>query len=76
MLADPRVARALSANFGAQWLHLRNLSASQPDVVLFPEFDENLREAMRQETEFFLESMGARGSKHPEIARRELYVPE
>ncbi len=57
LLADPRAARALSANFGAQWLHLRNLSASQPDVVLFPEFDENLREAMRQETEFFLESM-------------------
>ena len=55
MLADRR-ASALAANFGGQWLNLRTLGTHRPDEANFPEFDENLREAMRQETELFLES--------------------
>ncbi len=55
MLADPR-ASALVENFAAQWLRLRDLSNLVPDPVAFPDFDENLRQALRQETELFLES--------------------
>ena len=56
MLADPR-SQNLVTNFAAQWLHLRNLESITPDVRLFPDFDDNLRQAMRQETELFFESV-------------------
>ena len=56
MLADPR-SRALVDNFVAQWLQLRNLEGVVPDAFTFPEFDENLREAFRQETELFIDSL-------------------
>jgi hypothetical protein len=56
MLADPR-ARALVTNFAAQWLYLRDIEAKQPDEVLFPNWDETLRDAFRQETELFVESI-------------------
>ena len=55
MLADTR-SSALLTNFAAQWLHLRNLDAAERDMRLFPSFDDNLRQAMRRETELFLES--------------------
>ena len=55
MLADPR-ARALSTNFSGQWLYLRNMKAVDPDPRLFPDFDDNLRENFRHETDLFLES--------------------
>ena len=54
MLADPRAA-ALITNFAGQWLHLRNMRSVTPDPEAFPEFDENLRDALRQETELFIE---------------------
>ena len=56
MLADPR-ATALVRNFAGQWLYLRNLRAAVPDAIMFPEFDENLREAFQRETELFVESL-------------------
>jgi len=56
MLADPR-ARSLVSNFAGQWLHLRNLDSLTPDLRLFPDFDDNLRQALRQETELFFESI-------------------
>ena len=49
MLADPR-AEALATNFADQWLHLRNLDSRTPDLRLYPDFDDNLRQAMRRET--------------------------
>ena len=55
MLADPR-SSALVNSFAAQWLYLRNLRAVTPDVNEFPEFDENLRDALQRETELFLHS--------------------
>jgi Protein of unknown function (DUF1592)/Protein of unknown function (DUF1588)/Protein of unknown function (DUF1585)/Protein of unknown function (DUF1587)/Protein of unknown function (DUF1595) len=55
MLADPR-SQALVKNFAGQWLFLRNIAGIQPDVTAFPEFDENLREALGKETELLLES--------------------
>lgn len=56
MLADTR-SRALVSNFASQWLHLRNLDSISPDMRLFPDFDDNLRQAFRQETELFFESI-------------------
>lgn len=56
MLADAR-ARTLASNFADQWLHLRNLESLTPDVRLFPDFDDNLRQAFRRETELFFESI-------------------
>jgi hypothetical protein len=44
-------------NFAAQWLYLRDIEAKQPDEVLFPDFDETLRIAMRRETELFVGSI-------------------
>jgi mono/diheme cytochrome c family protein len=56
MLADER-SRSLIGNFAGQWLYLRNLEAFIPDMRLFPDFDDNLRQALRQETELFFESI-------------------
>src|SRR5207248_925639 len=56
MLADPR-SRSLVGNFAGQWLHLRNLDSVTPDGRLFPDFDDNLRQAMRRETELLFEEV-------------------
>ena len=56
MLADPRAA-ALTTNFASQWLHLRNLDAVRPDARLFPDFDDNLRQGFRRETELLFRSV-------------------
>ena len=56
MLADPR-SSTLVSNFGSQWLYLRNLASIRPDMRLFPDFDDNLRQAFRRETELFFESI-------------------
>ena len=53
MLEDSR-SQALVDNFAGQWLSLRSVAGIQPDPNLFPEFDENLRVAMRRETELLL----------------------
>jgi mono/diheme cytochrome c family protein len=55
MLADPR-SNALVGNFAGQWLGLRKIAGMTPDPDTFPEFDENLRSALVQETELFLDS--------------------
>jgi hypothetical protein len=56
MLADKR-SEALVNNFAAQWLYLRNLESARPDNRLFPDFDDNLRQAFRRETEMLFESV-------------------
>ena len=56
MLADPR-SLSLVSNFASQWLHLRNLDSITPDGRLFPDFDDNLRQAMRRETELLFEEV-------------------
>src|SRR5213079_3300527 len=56
MLTDSR-SRNLISNFAGQWLYLRNLESVTPDLRLFPDFDDNLRQAFRQETELFFESV-------------------
>jgi hypothetical protein len=54
MLSDER-ARALGANFAGQWLYLRNLRSLNPDKNVFPDFDDNLRQALQRETELLFE---------------------
>jgi hypothetical protein len=56
MLADDR-SRNLVNNFAEQWLYLGNLDLLTPDLRLFPDFDDNLRQAFRKETELFFESV-------------------
>jgi hypothetical protein len=56
MLADPR-ASALVDNFAGQWLQLRNVRSVQPNSDLFPDFDDNLRQALRRETELLFDSV-------------------
>ncbi len=56
MLADPRAA-ALSTRFAAQWLRLPDLDMVQPDIRQYPDFDEQLRAAMRHETELFFDNI-------------------
>ncbi len=56
MLADERSSE-FSANFTGQWLFLRNLSKVTPDPDLFPQFDQGLARAFRQETELFFDAI-------------------
>ena len=56
MLADHR-SDALVNNFGAQLLYLRNLPATSPDGVFFPDWDDELRQSYKRETELFFDSI-------------------
>ena len=56
MLTDPR-ATALTTNFADQWLYLRNLDVAVPNLRQFPDFDDNLRLAFRQETQLLFASI-------------------
>jgi hypothetical protein len=56
MLADAK-AQALVENFAGQWLHLRNLDNINPNSDEFPDFDNNLRQAFKRETELFFASI-------------------
>lgn len=56
MLADPK-SQALIDNFMGQWLYLRNLKTFTPDPREFPDFNDNLRSAMLDEMNLFLESI-------------------
>ncbi len=56
MIADRR-SDALIENFFGQWLYLRNLKATAPDQQVFPDFDDNLRQAFLRETELFAGSV-------------------
>jgi hypothetical protein len=56
MLADAR-AESLLANFAEQWLQLRGVLSKTPDLLEFPDWDDNLRSDMLRETELFLNSV-------------------
>jgi hypothetical protein len=56
MLADPR-AESLATNFANQWLQLRNLDGVTPDLRLFPDFDDNLRQSFKRETELLFQTV-------------------
>jgi mono/diheme cytochrome c family protein len=56
MLADPR-SDALVKNFAGQWLYLRNLPSTAPVQTSFPDWDDNLRQGFRTETEMLFETI-------------------
>jgi Protein of unknown function (DUF1592)/Protein of unknown function (DUF1588)/Protein of unknown function (DUF1585)/Protein of unknown function (DUF1587)/Protein of unknown function (DUF1595)/Cytochrome C oxidase, cbb3-type, subunit III len=56
MLKDQR-SQALIANFAGQWLYLRELKNRNPDLIMYPDFDDNLRQAFQRETEMLFESV-------------------
>jgi hypothetical protein len=56
MLADPKSV-AVVDNFAGQWLRLRNVPNVLPNSDLFPDFDDNLRQSFRRETELFFDSV-------------------
>jgi len=61
MLADPR-SEALATRFAAQWLRLDDLDKVHPDRLLYPDFHQQLADAMRRETELFFDDL-VRGDK-------------
>ena len=73
MLADPR-SQSLVTNFAGQWLFLRNIARIQPDPAAFPNFDDNLRDALRQETELLIESMLREDKSVGDAAGRGLHL--
>ena len=75
MLRDER-ASELMRNFGGQWLLLRNVRFATPDPDNFPEFDDNLREALQRETELFLENLLREDRTRHRTAERELHLHE
>ena len=56
MIADPR-SDALPKRFASQWLRLQDLDKIHPDVLLYPQYDDRLAEAMQRETELFFDSI-------------------
>ena len=56
MLKDPR-AEALAVNFAGQWLNLRGLQSVGPLPLIYPDFDDPLRQAMRREVELLFDSI-------------------
>ena len=56
MLADPR-SEVLASRFASQWLRLQDLDKLNPDVRFYPDFDEQLKSAMRRETELFFANL-------------------
>ena len=56
MLQDPR-AEALTTNFAGQWLDLRRLDSTSPLPMIYPDFDDPLRQAMRREVEMLFDSI-------------------
>jgi mono/diheme cytochrome c family protein len=56
LLADPR-SSSLVSNFAFQWLKMRGLDEVEPDAIVFPNFDDSLREGFRKEMAMFVESV-------------------
>jgi hypothetical protein len=56
MLKDPR-AEALAVNFAGQWLNLRGMQSVGPLPMLYPDFDDPLRQAMRREVELLFDNI-------------------
>ena len=56
MIADPRADAMMNA-FTGQWLQLRNLDKVVPDILIYTDFDDNVKQAMRRETELFFASI-------------------
>ena len=58
MLADPR-AEALGSRFAGQWLRLQDVDKVHPDPNYYPNFEGQLGDLMKRETELFFNSLVA-----------------
>jgi mono/diheme cytochrome c family protein len=56
LLADPK-SKSLVTSFAFQWLRVRGIDTIDPDAVIFPNFDDGLRDAFRKEMELFVDSV-------------------
>jgi len=56
MLGDPR-SESLATRFAALWLRLQDMDQVQPDAFWFPNFDRQLADAMRRETELLFHAL-------------------
>jgi hypothetical protein len=56
MLKDPKAA-AFTENFVGQWLGLRDIDATEPSHILYPEYDDMLKESMLKETYLFFDEV-------------------
>ena len=56
MLKDPR-SEAITTNFAGQWLNLRGLQSTSPLPLIYPDFDDPLRQAMRKEVELLFDNI-------------------
>jgi hypothetical protein len=56
LLQSPKAA-ALTTNFVGQWLNVREIDATEPSHILYPEFDHMLKVSMVRETELFFEEV-------------------
>lgn len=75
-MLDSLKSAAFIENFGGQWLQLRNLAQVSPDAALFPECNNELRAAMKRETELFFRSDRTLRSQSSGIPRQRLHFFE
>ena len=75
MLADPK-SEALATRFAAQWLRLQDLDKVHPDAFLFPDYDQQLADDMRRETELFFEDIVRNDRSILDFFNGELHVRE
>jgi hypothetical protein len=71
-----RAASALATRFAAQWLRLPDLDKVQPDILQYPDFDEQLATAMRRETETFFDDLVRRERNVLDLYTRRLHLRE
>jgi hypothetical protein len=56
MIADPR-SEALAVRFATQWLRLPDLDKNHPNANLFPDYNQQLADAMKRETQLFFDNL-------------------
>ncbi len=65
-----------TVNFAGQWLQLRNLNGFAPIGDIYPDFDDNLRQAFKTEAEMFFESILKEESQRGRVPGRQLHIRE
>ena len=75
MLKNPK-AHALAQNFAGQWLNLRSLDATAPLPLIYPDFDDPLRQAMRREVELIFDTIVAEDRPVTDLLTGGLHVRE
>ena len=75
MLADPR-SESLVTNFAFQWLNVGRIDNIQPDPVLYPDFDPDLRKGFREEIRLFLGSVLRSNRSVLDLLRSDRHFPE